>query len=162
MIEKNKIVRISLVVLLFLTGIFDLVSTFIHPSFVQLESNPIYLLTKNYGIMIGLKIFLLCWIGYCLMTAGTKSRFIQYLFVYLVVCVSAAQFWAGCHNYSIKQNITEDLGYEVISDVPKEEVQSYVKTEKQALSKYLWYIWLIIYLPAILALSSFKLWEWSY
>lgn len=139
-----------------------------HKNFLVLESNFLY---KSLGIfgVICVKFIICGLISLTFYKANLqKTPFSQFFYVQLVVLLIFIQILAGLNNFhakeSIKEQLNENLGTNYsVSDVPKEAIEKYfVPTQQKKTSLYASFMAISLYLPFILALISFKLWELMY
>jgi len=156
---NKKILIYVLISLVLLSGALDLISTFFPFNFTALESNPVFIFMDNLFIMVVLKIGILIWVCFESSRVIKYQRFYQYFWIYFAVMLIFAQGYASYNNFQVKEEITKELGYKSAYDVPVSAIEEYKGTNTQHLWKYLSIVFLIAYLPAFMALSSFKLWE---
>lgn len=159
--KKNKI-KLWLVIALWIAGLIDVIATFSHITFLQLESNPIYVMTGSSLFLLLTKLGLLSVITYFFLL-DEKKPFKQYFWVYMVVLLIVSQVGAGINNFSIKEQVHEQLGKDKpLSDYTDSDIKQFAPSEGIKLDTYLTYSLIFMILPIFISFGSFKIWEWLY
>ena len=165
--DKRQIIKWSLITFLCLSALFDLYSTLLNKNFLSLEANPIFVLfTSSVLPIIGIKL-LLCFLvsRYFLKSVENKRRYIGIFWISFILVISVVQVFAGVNNLSIHEKVTNDVNTRfntsyTASEIPKEVIESTYKVEERvAVLQYFYLVFIAIYYPLIISLSSYFIHE---
>lgn len=157
---KQKTMKLILSVLLIIGAWFDLWTTLRHKQFIQLESNPLYLIFGSIAVLIFVKALIIGYVIYLMYKYLNKVKYktASYTIVYVVMVLIIFQIYAGINNIQIKQSVAEKLNYTDISQATVEEVARFAPPPKVQTKMHLSMTLFQIYLPALLAILSFWVW----
>jgi hypothetical protein len=163
--NKTKVI---LLILFFLSGLFDIFSTIYHKNFLVLESN---LISGISTIWIAIIFKLLVIVALSAIIIKDKvlmnTNFSRYFYIHLIVCFTIIQFMAGANNLIAQTVITHTVNEQTgmnysISQVPQHEVVRFVVPKQMSMLMYFQMIMQNLILPLGLALVSFKLYQMLY
>ena len=161
-------IKKTLILLLFVAGLFDIWTTLAHINFIGFESNPVYVFSNSIFLMVLVKFGLLFLVAYFLWIADTQKPFIQFFWTYFCVLLVVMQLFAGISNIYVKNTIKNRIEektaliYDDISEIPLEEIQNYYPEKKELISANMLFNAILLMLPIFITLISFKLWELMY
>jgi hypothetical protein len=158
---KNKTKHILAFLLVF-TALLDLYSTFKYKNFIALEMNPIYMFTGSAFLLFIAKILIIggavWWLYFC----HNFKRIYQYGAIYVIIWCILGQGAAGYLNIQNHKDTADALGFENPGDIPLETIEKYKPSNESMLKNYSLIVLLLGYIPAFIALLSFKMWEIIY
>lgn len=140
----RKIIFASLILI---SGFFDFFTFYFNKLYHKFEINPIYLLTKNITLIFIIKFAVIFTIIYILIKRPRLTFFHSYFIVLCGIILIVAQSLGGVSNLKVQAEQPSTL----TAMQPEQAVKTYA-----ILSIF------IVYLPMIISLSSFKIWEKLY
>lgn len=161
---------------LIFAALFDYLTFVWHSNFASLETNVI--LTHSNMLVFTIFKFgvvaCLIWLFYKIVIKKHQEvrglRFKSFTIVYLIIIFTAYQTYGGISNMEFKQQVLEDVQktygndtYPTLESIPKSVVKNeYSGSKQQKTDYYLYFAFMLMFLPIILTLVSFKIWEWYY
>ena len=129
-LNKKIIVLSTLSFLLFLSGMFDVWATMRLPHFRLLEANPIFLLTKDFALILTIKflllgIFCLSMIYFSSDKKIFKHSYLSFFFFISCFFLIIIQFGAGVNNIFLTNKILSNVRVSNINDLTYEDVQKF-------------------------------------
>jgi len=150
---KPKTIRTTLVIALVIAGLADAI-TFYFGGLFQFEANPIYLAFKSVLIMLAFKILVIGCITWLLFCYTPQKRFIwSYALIFIALIAIFGQLLGAYSNLHTSKMYAETVGTpQEIQPLPKET----------AIQTFMIMNLINVYLPLILSLLSFYIWEKVY
>ena len=142
--------RIILIYLLIASALADII-TFFSKRLFAFEINPIYLLTKSVWLLVGVKIFVVCYLCYLIYSYKPRTNYLYgFVFVFCAVFAIIGQFFGACLNYDTIQAYEDDP----VNTIPLQE--------EEAIHTFAVYNIIFLYFPMFLGFISFWFFERIY
>jgi len=161
---KNRL-RYFLTGFLILSALFDLYTTVSHKNFIAFESNPTFLFSGGIILLAICKIIVMLFLIYLLWVRTNKRADVyNFFYIYLILTLCVYQSYAGVSNIQLKKDIIDTVNYDTghnytVNDVPAAEVAKLIPKKESQMQYYLNFVGVSIVFPAILALSSFVIFQ---
>lgn len=166
--DKSLFLKWLLIFLLFLSCGFDIYSTISDMNFLVLESNFLFNFVGSIWIIILFKILFCLGLSLTLFFSDfvAKENIAKFFYIHMIILFICLQFFAGYNNLVSKENATVYLNnklnesYEKPSEIPEEIIEKHIALSAKDESKfYILFMIQVFYLPFLLGLISFWLWE---
>jgi len=149
---KNKI-KWFLTILLVLSALFDAL-TFLLSNLYQFEANPLFIITKSLIVLIVFKIFINSLLIFLLWKhKPQKTHVFAFLIILVILYASLGQLAGGASNIKVSKEYEKTVG-------TPQEIQPL--ESQQAVKTFAWFSVILLYLPIIIALVAFLLYERVY
>lgn len=139
--------KIIFSMIIILTGLFDFITFYINKSLHIFEINPIYVLTGSILFLTLLKFGVIAFIVWFICSKTQKTYFSSFFYILCGVLLIVAQIFGGVSNLKVQ------------SEQPPPEL---AMQPQEAVATYINISIFLFYLPMILSLVSFKVWEYIY
>ena len=148
----NSSIKLTLIILIVVSCIFDIV-TFLMSETMKFETNPIYILSGSIFALLIIKIILNCTLASFFIVVKPRSNTLAYAIILGSLYLILGQALGGYTNIITHTEYQDTKGTAI-------EIQPMAKEE--AISSYSKIAAMLFYMPLILSLIAFKLWEMMY
>ena len=155
--QTKSLIKVGIFLLVFLGVAIDLYTTLRHPNFLQLESNPSFILIKGVWSMFAIKLLLL-FIVYLVLFKTRKiarNNTGRFFYITLIIIVIILQIYAGYNNHNVKKSIAENFNHSQIDEVTYEEIQSIAPSKDEMIKTYFLMMGIFIVYPLLVSMLSF-------